>query len=357
MIGKAALCLASFFIAWLTCPVATTAMDMDFPASSTPPDVLTIASVTDLDAIRPMIEGFQRRHPSIAVRYHESESPSLDKATAEACREGVFLADVVISSSVAKQVGLVNDGCARPVETSLVARLPAWAKGRQELIGLTAEPAVIVYNKAAFAAEKVPADRFELVDLLRKSTRFMDRIGTYDIASSGVGYFFAFEDAVQATTWGRLIEVFGRNRVKFYCCSADILDRVADGSLYIGYNILGSYALARADADPRIGVIFPSDYTLVMTRTAFISKEARAVAAANLFLEFVLSPEGTRILEQQMRFYSPIDGIAKLAELSPGEDNTIRPIALTPALIVALDKEKRRLFLEQWDKSVFIPSP
>ena len=334
-----------------------TAADMDFPSPSPEQDVLTIASVTDLEAIRPMIEGFQARHPAITVHYRESESASLDAATAKACRDNEFMADLVISSSVARQVGLVNDGCARPVETSLIGRLPGWAKWRQELIGLTAEPAVIVYNKAAFSQENVPVDRFELISLLRRSDRFIDRIGTYDIASSGVGYFFAFEDSVQATTWGRIIEAFGRNRVKFYCCSADILDRVADGRLYIGYNILGSYALSRADADPRIGVIFPSDYTLVMTRTAFVSKQARAITAANLFLEFVLSPEGTEILEKKMRFYSPIDGIAKLAALAPGEDNPIRPIALTPALIVALDREKRRLFLEQWRKSVFLSAP
>lgn len=332
--------------------------DMDFPALEPgPSETLTIASVTDLEAIRPMIEGFQRHHPYVAVHYRESESSTLDGATTEACREGRFIADLIISSSVPQQVALVNNGCSRKIDESTVARLPGWARWRSELIGLTAEPAVIVYNKAAFSDEKVPSDRFELIDLLRRSDRFVGKIGSYDIATSGVGYFFAFEDAAQASTWGRIIEAFGRNRVQLYCCTSEILDRVGDGRLFIGYNVLGSYALSRLEDDPRIGLIFPSDYTLVMTRAALISRQAMAPGAANRFLAFVLSPEGQSILRERMRFFSPVDGVEALSGLAPGEGNSIRPIALTPALIVALDKEKRRLFLEQWQKSVFAPPP
>ncbi|MGF0539495.1 ABC transporter substrate-binding protein [Agrobacterium sp. ES01] len=334
------------------------AADMDFSAVATNADeTLTIASVTDLEAIRPMIEGFQRHYPGIAVHYRESESSSLDVATSQACKEDRFLADLIISSSVPQQVALVNNGCAQKVDAASASLLPAWARWRSELVGLTAEPAVIVYNKKAFEELPVPDDRFELIDLLRKSDRFVGKIGSYNIATSGVGYFFAFEDAAQASTWGRIIEAFGRNRVQFYCCTSDILDRVADGRLSIGYNVLGSYTLSRVETDNRIGVIFPSDYTLVMTRAALISRQAVAPGAANKFLAFALSPEGKSILEKKMHFFSAVDGVDKLSELAPGEGNSIRPIALTPTLIIALDKEKRRVFLEQWRKSVLVSGP
>ena len=175
-------------------PVKAMAEDMDFAAASGhAASTLTIASITDLAAIRPMIEGFQKSHPDIAVSYRESTSDILDGQAATACREGRFLADLIISSSLPQQVWLVNNGCAQPIAVPDIARLPGWAKWRDELVGLTFEPAVIVYNKAAFKDGHVPKDRFEFIDMLRQSDRFSGRIGTYDIEKSGVGYFFAFE--------------------------------------------------------------------------------------------------------------------------------------------------------------------
>ena len=62
-----------------------------------------------------------------------------------------------------------------------------------------------------FADRAVPMTRFELIDLLRESDAYEARSGTYDIETSGGGYLFAFEDAAQAGTWGRLVESVCRN--------------------------------------------------------------------------------------------------------------------------------------------------
>ena len=123
-----------------------------------------------------------------------------------------------------------------------------------------------------------------------------------------------------------------------------------------GYNVLGSYAFLRQTDDDRIGIIFPSDYTLVLTRAAYIPKLAQNSQAARQFIEFSLSATGQSILESKMRFFSPIDGESAMAKLAPGNDQPIRPIALTPALLVALDSEKRRMFIEQWRQSLFGPA-
>ncbi len=354
---KTRLSLMLFLALSAAWPIIAMAEDMDFAAASgQAASTLTIASITDLAAIRPMIEGFQKSHPDIAIAYRESTSDILDGQAATACREGRFLADLIISSSLPQQVWLVNNGCAQPIAVPDIDRLPGWAKWRDELVGLTFEPAVIVYNKAAFKDAQFPKDRFEFIDMLRQSDRFFGRIGTYDIEKSGVGYFFAFEDSEQASTWGRLLETMGRNKVELFCCTSDILDRVADGRLLAGYNVLGSYAFLRQKDDERIGIVFPSDYTLVLTRAAYIPRLAQNGQAARQFIEFSLSSTGQSILENKMRFFSPIDGESAMAKLAPGNDQPIRPIALTPALLVALDSEKRRMFIEQWRQSLFGPA-
>jgi iron(III) transport system substrate-binding protein len=333
--------------------VAARATDTDFPAhSGKATERLVIASITDLEAFRPLIEGFQKRYPDIAIHYSETTSEYLDAAMASACKQKQFAADLVISSSIAAQVQQVNNGCAQKIGGTAAASLPDFAKWRGELVGVTFEPAVIVYNKAGITPAEVPQDRFSLVDLLREPGRFEGRIGTYDIERSGVGYIFAFEDALQASTWGRLIESFGRNRAQTFCCTSEILDRVADGRLLFGYNVLGSYALARQKTDDRIGIIFPSDYTLVLARAAYIPRQARAAAVASLFLDYLVSSEGRALLAGPPQLFSPVDGPAVLSKLTSDGEQTLRTIGLNPTLLVALDKQKKRSFIQQWQQSL-----
>ncbi|AKH99278.1 ABC-type Fe3+ transport system, periplasmic component [Hoeflea sp. IMCC20628] len=318
---------------------------------------LVIASVTDLDFMQPLISAFQQSNPGVAVTYIEDTSNNLDASVSSACSDRVFYADLVISSSIAQQVRLVNGGCARVIGSPVLSSLPDWAQWRGELIGLTYEPAVMVYNKAAFEEDGPPRSRFDLIDLMRQSGKLNGRIATYDIEDSGVGYLFAFQDSTEASTWGRLIEGFGRNSVATFCCSSEVIDRVADGRAFIGYNVLGSYALSRAENDPRIGVILPSDYTLVLARAGYIPREARDATAARAFLELALSPQGRAILDGETRLLTPLSGPAALARLSDDDELTLRPIPLSPALLVSLDRAKRVRFLSQWRKSVTPPSP
>lgn len=346
-----ALALASLAALDLASPAG--AAETRFPAASgVTSETLTIASVTDLSAIKPLILAFQKQNPRMAVIYSESTSNTLDARVTAACRAQRFIADLVISSAVAEQVRLVNDGCSQPIFSPAIQKLPDWARWRSELVALTIEPAVIVYNRSALSPSEVPRNRFQLVDLLRQSDRFRGRIGTYDIMSSGVGYLFAFEDAAQATTWGRLLESFGRNSVRTFCCTSEVLDRIADGRLDIGYDVLGSYALARKAEDPRIGVVFPSDYTLALGRAALIPKTAADPSAATRFMEFALSAGGRSILAKKSHLLPSIGGLADLARIAGGDDQSIRPIALSPALLVALDRAKHKMFLDQWRQSI-----
>lgn len=337
-------------------PVAGMAEDMLFEATGEGSETLVIGSVTDLVFIEPLIREFQRANPSTAVVYRQMTSLDLYAAVAEACEAGTFFADTVISSAIPEQVRLVNDGCSEPFRFSLPPDLPDWASWRNELVGLTFEPAVIVYDRQGLRPGEVPRNRFELVDLLRQTERFRGRIGTYDIESSGVGYIFAFEDAAQASTWGRLLESLGQNQAKLFCCSSEVIDGVRTGRLVLGYNVLGSYALARQEEDPRIGIIFPSDYTLALSRAAFVSRHARNKRAANALIALALTDTGQRLLSGLSRLFSSLNGPEMLNLIDTGTGPTageaaFRPIALSPALLVGLDQAKRRAFLDQWRKS------
>lgn len=311
---------------------------------------LLVRGTTDVALFRPTLEAFVAAFPDIAVDYEQWGSNDLSGEAA--CRGAFRPADLSVSSSVDQQVKLVNDGCARPYHSAATAALPATANWRDEIFGVTSEPAVIVYNRELVPPAEAPHSRFDLLDLLRPSdTRYAGRVATYDIEASGLGYLFAFLDSQQATTFGSLIEAFGRTGAVATCCSGEIIDGVARGDYLIAYNVLGSYALARAAADPRIAVVAPEDYTLVLSRAAMIPRLAENPAGAGLLVDFLLSPAGQGALAA---FWLVTDANALL----PAEnDAVLRPIPLSPVLLVGLDQAKRAQFLELWDATFAAAGP
>jgi iron(III) transport system substrate-binding protein len=140
----------------------------------------------------------------------------------------------------------------------------------------------------------------------------------------------------------------GEAGVKLYSTTSTMLDRIAAGDQLIAYNIIGSYALERAKADPSVGVVLPADYTIVMSRIAFIPKGAPHPNTAKLFLDYLLSKEGqTRLAARSLgsvRDDVPANPI--------GQDSFFRPIRVGPELLTYLDQAKRNRFLKDWRRAL-----
>lgn len=318
----------------------------EFGAPDAPQELL-IRAAADLAFFAPVLEDFSARHPDIRVVFEDYNTNVLYSETRAACADPAPDADLVLSSAVDLQVRLVNDGCARPYRSARTQALAAALNWRDELFGVTQEPAVMVYNRKLVPEAEVPQSRFDLLDLMRRTDgRYQGRIATYDIERSGVGYLLAFSDSLQATTFGSLLEAFGRSGAVRTCCSVEIIQGVEEGRYLLAYNVLGSYALARAAQNPDLGLIAASDYLLVLHRAAFIPKGARHPAQAGLFLDYLLSPEGRAALaaqnliveaESDPRLNRPQDGSAYA-----------RPIPLAPTLLLGLDRMKRAAFLKSY---------
>ncbi len=300
---------------------------------------------TDVAVFGPLVEAFVTATPEVAVAYEQWGSNDLYARAQAACRGEAPSADLVISSAADLQVKLVNDGCARPHGSVLTASLPPAAIWRDELFGVTEEPAVIVYNRDLVPAAEAPRTRFDLIDLLRPAdSRYAGRVATYDIEGSGLGYLFAFADSQQAATFGSLIEAFARSGAVATCCSDEIIDGVAEGRYLIAYNVLGSYALDRAATDPRIALVVPEDYTLVLRRAAMIPKGAANPTAAGLMIDFMLTTAGRAAMTATHLLF-PFDDDERFGG---DEDSLYRPIPLSPTLLLGLDQQKRAQFLARW---------
>lgn len=310
---------------------------------------ITLRTTTDIAILAPAIEAFLKTRPGLAIRYEQWGSNDLYERSREDCATDAPGADLVISSGVQHVVKLVNDNCAATWRSAQTAALSQELRWRDQVWGISREPAVMVYNRALVPPAEVPRTRFDLLDLLRpEHSRYAGKVATYDIAASGLGYLFAFMDAQEASTFGALMEAFARSGAVATCCSAEIIDGVAQGKYLIAYNVLGSYAATAAQANPDLGLILPEDYTLVLSRAAFLpGKEANPDAAA--LLDYLLSPAGRQQLVQSHLVASAATGLT-LSDRDEGGGRQ-RLIALGPSLLVASDQMKSSNFLARWRKT------
>ncbi|MDP5085512.1 MAG: extracellular solute-binding protein [Yoonia sp.] len=315
---------------------------------------ITVFSATDTPAMAPVIAEFEALNPSIKIVYEEYQTVSLHEAMLAGATP-----DVVISSAMDLQVDLVNRGIARRLDIAESADLPDWATWRSELFGFTFEPAVIVYNRAAFDTGRLPKEHRELANFIRDNeTVLSQRIGIYDLRGSGIGYLFATQDAVQGLQAQRTTEVLGRTGVRTFCCTSEMIAATAAGEISIAINVIGSYAMSLAAQDPRLGVHFLSDYNLVMARSAFVPKAAEHAAAAERFVRFLLSEEGQRAIatRSQLIPIRSVDDVDTwtLSQLR-AQAGSFLPIRFGPGLLTYLDALKKENFLEGWEASVRPP--
>lgn len=334
--------LAFGLLIWATS--AATALEIEerklFPGTGD--RVLRVLSTTDLEQFVPYILSFQAGRPDISVDYMVVSSSELHNAI----RNGAQV-DLAISSAMDLQFQLANDGFAQPYRSAAIEGLPDWARWRDLIFAITAEPAVVVINTERFAGFDLPATRQDLIALLRDNPdHFVRAVGTYDVRESGLGYLFATQDDRATDAYWRLNEVMGRLDPQLYCCSAQMIDDVDSGRLALAYNVLGSYAAYRLAEDDggRMQVLTMQDFTNVMLRTVLIPTTAQETEAAGAMID-LLAALGMRDAQGEwplpsLKLSGPLDGTG------------VGPIRLGPALMVYLDPLNRRTFLTEWENAM-----
>ena len=297
---------------------------------------LRILSSTDTSFFAPIIESFVARQPDVSVEYLVTGTADLD----DLFRQNPERFDVVISSAMDLQLKLTNDGFAQRLNG---LNHPDWAQWRNSLFAFTTEPAAIVINTAAFEGLAIPATRQDLIEVLRENPDlFRGKVGTYDVRLSGLGYLFATQDARASETFWRLMEVIGSLDAQLYCCSGEMIDDLASGRILVAYNVLGSYADARADTEDVLTIILPSDFPTSMMRSALVSKSAPDPILAEAFVSHLIRLQSVASTEH---FSLPsLDAF----QVTSGRSS----ISLEPALLTYLDRLKQQVFIREWESAI-----
>jgi iron(III) transport system substrate-binding protein len=315
---------------------------------------LVIYGATDSKAAKPLIKDFNAMYPGITVEYNDMNSTEVYNRYISESAAGGTTADVLWSSAMDLQVRLASDGYAMAYKSVETPKIPGWAVWKDMAYGTTFEPAAIVYNKRLVTGAEVPQTHADFAKLI-ETEKFRDKVTTYDIEKSGVGFMFMAQDSQDFPQFGTLEKAFGTAKVRVQSSTGTMLERISSGENLIGYNVLGSYALVRAKTDPSIGVVLPKDYTLILSRVQFISKNAKNPNAAKLWMDYLLSARGQTIIANESKLYairSDVKGETTSAELIQqiGEKN-IKPLPVDQSLLRYLAPGNRMAFLNRWKET------
>jgi iron(III) transport system substrate-binding protein len=322
-----------------------------FPAPGAGGQELVIYSTLDSQHASPLVAAFQARNPDVAIRYEDMLASDIAARVIAETDAGEPTADFLFSSAQDLQLKLANDGYGQVAPVDEARDWPDWAKWQDTAFALTYEPAVLVYHKPSFP-DGPPQSRLDLLAWLADSpTSLTGRIGTYDIERSAVGYLFLARDIEHFPDIWSLLRAMGRAGLQTFPTSQDIIDRVVDGRLVLGYNILGSYAAEQARLAPDLGLVLLRDYTVVASRVAMVPRAAASPDLGRAFLGFLMSDEGQTLLSDKLRLPSVSpdvpDGGGGLA-VRDAFGNQMRPIPVSPGVLVYLDQAKRQRLLRLW---------
>ncbi|MDO5605819.1 MAG: substrate-binding domain-containing protein [Paracoccus sp. (in: a-proteobacteria)] len=314
-----------------------TAFEIEAEAAfGTGPRQITVLSTTDIAALDEVLSDFAAAHPGHRLRYLQAASSEI----AAAVQSGAAQADLVISSAVGLQVKLVNDGFAQSL-TIDAPGLPEWARWRDQLFGMGLEPVVTLISREALGGLPPPATRRDLTAFLREHpARFEGRIGTYDPAISGVGYFLLAQDARKSEGFWRLAEVMGRLNTRLYCCSGEMIEDLGAGRLALAYNIVASYTARTVPDNPDVLRLDFADYTLAILRTGFVPRDAPDPEGGALLLGWLLSPAAQAQI-------ADLSGVA-LLDAPGGTPAHLHTIPLDVGLLVDEDRARRSNLLAEW---------
>ena len=350
----AALALAAFATAALgqAAPTGYPAAYAQTIAAANKEGKVVIYSALDTKAAQPLIKDFSALYPNIKVEYNDMNSTEMYNRFIAEAASGQGSADVMWSSAMDLQVKLVDDGQAMAYASPEASKLPAWAVYKNEAYGTTYEPAVFIYNKRLVTGDEVPQDHASFAKLINtKVDKFKNKVTTYDIEKSGVGFMFVVQDAKYFTGMPELEKGFGATSYKVYSSTGNMLEKVSSGEHLLGYNVLGSYALVRAKKDQSLGVVLPKDYTLVLSRVIFIGKTAKNPNAAKLWLDYVLSARGQKLIGSDVELFAirnDVDAEYTAASLNKQLGNNVKPIPVNSEIVTYLDPKKRLEFLNAW---------
>jgi iron(III) transport system substrate-binding protein len=317
---------------------------------------LRIYSTTDAAAAQPLVDDFEALYPGVTVEYSDVSSAELYNRVISEDAAGQPGADVVWTSGMDTGARLAADGYAAEYASPEIPGLPDWSVWDNKAYGTTFEPLVFLYNKRLLPPESVPQSHADLARLAtEQADLFRGKVATYD-PSRTIGLVLNVFDAEFDPAFWDNLKALGADGMKIEASSGSMMEKVGSGEYLLAWNVIGSYVPPLMARNPSVDMVLPTDYTLVLSRIAFVTESAEHPNAARLFLDYLLSHRGQELLATGAGLYAVRDDVTvdqSVSGLRAKVGDVLRPIPIGQELLdKAMDETSRVTFLRDFQAAL-----
>ncbi|MCX2963220.1 ABC transporter substrate-binding protein [Gordonia aquimaris] len=236
-----------------------------------------------------LIPKFEQAYPGIRISPVSLNGPELVQRLLSEKKSGASTADLVIDSSPSTFFGLQDALSDR--SSVFDAALPDYAKPWPGLYAISAEPSIIVYNRATFPGEPPKS----LADVAAIAPDNRGKLTTYDIDSEN-GYAQMWTLTKNRDDAWPLFDKLAPS-TKYEMNGGSMTQKLAQGEYVAGYFQSGLVRglLKPNGLDSVLGWSYESDGTTVVPRYTAVVKGAAHANAAALLQDYLLSAPGQTV--------------------------------------------------------------
>ena len=300
-----------------TAPAATEApVNTTEPASGPVSGDMVIYSGRTEPLLQPVIDAFKAKYPNVNVLLKAGSNSELANALIE--EKANPQADVFITTELFTVQSLAQEGIFQAYKPVGADQLPAEFLGENNLwTGLTRRARVIIYNADLVSEEELPTSIFDLTD-----PKWKGQIAAAGSTNGSMQAQIAAmrqligEEETEAWLNGLLV-----NEVTFFGGHTDVRKAVGAGEFKLGLVNHYYYHLQKAEGS-NVGIIFPDQAEgqigLITNATAAaVVNGAPHLAAAQAFLDFLVSSAGQKLFAEQNYEYPLTPGLALHPDVQP----------------------------------------
>jgi len=243
-----------------------------------------------------VLEGFKKLYPWIEVQTLDLGSSEVFERYYSERASNARTGDLLIVGAVDKWLQFVAKGEAVEYVSPEEGKLPKWAMIRKGLYTVSADPMVIVYNKALLPEKMRPNSLAQLANFAQENpAMFKNKVTTYNAATEafGLSINWAYTKKYGDSAWSLLDSLGKVTRPER--SAGPMIEKITTGEYLVGYFISGIVLFPKLDDPARaklLGWAYPADGTPIVLRGMAVSKGATNVNAAKLMLDYILSHDG-----------------------------------------------------------------
>lgn len=298
-IGLSTLCCA---VALAVGPAASQTLPDYYPAdygkiidASKQEEGLLVYSVMAAFNWKPVLDGFAKKYPWIKVETLDLNNELWDRYYTEQA-SGSRTADFIAAFGIPRWRQASERNALLPYESPEEGQLPSWSNPLPGAYALSADPAIVVWNKRIVPGGQRPDTLEKITKLVADDTkRYNGKLVTYD---AGAGAETAIWNWVLAQAHGDKVwdayKVIGPVS-KAERSGGSMLEKLTTGEYALAYLISGITVFPKMNEPARKAVLdwsFFRDRQPIFPRLMAITQGGRSPNSAKLLLDHILSYEG-----------------------------------------------------------------